>query len=56
MSESVNARTDGQTHGLMHRHQLESHPISSPRAFGSGELNVFDTNIALFMNKERILH
>ena len=34
MSESVNGPTNGQTH----RRRLESHPISSPRAFGSGEL------------------
>ena len=32
MSESVNRRTDGCWH--------ESHPISSPRAFGSGELKM----------------
>ena len=30
MSDSVNGRTHGR--------RLESHPISSPRAFGSGEL------------------
>ena len=33
MSESVNGRTDGR--------RLESHPISSPRAFGSGELKMW---------------
>ena len=36
MSESVNKRTDGRTHGC----RLESHPISSLRAFGSGELKI----------------
>ena len=36
MSESVNARTDGRTDGR----RLESHHISSPRAFGSGELKI----------------
>ena len=34
MSESVNARTDGRKD----RRRLVSHPISSLRAFGSGEL------------------
>ena len=34
MSKSVNGPTDAQKH----EHRLESHPISSPRAFGSGEL------------------
>ena len=34
MFESVDARTDGQTHGR----RLESHTISSPWAFRSGEL------------------
>ena len=34
MSERVNAQTDACTHGP----RLESHPISAPRAFSSGEL------------------
>ena len=32
MSESVNGRTDG--------HWLQSHPISSPKAFGSDKLTL----------------
>ena len=37
MFESVDARMDAQTHGR----RLESHTISSPRAFGYGELKMF---------------
>ena len=40
MSESVNGPTDSRTHG----HRLESHPISSPRAFRSGELKISASN------------
>ena len=36
MFESVEGRSDGCTDGR----RLESHPISSPRAFGSGELKM----------------
>ena len=36
MFESVNGWTDG--------HRLESHTISSPRAFGSGELKMTCSN------------
>ena len=38
MFESVNGQTDARTDG----HRLESHPISSPRAFGSNELKKLD--------------
>ena len=31
-------RTDRRTHGQTHRRKLESHPISSLRAYGLGEL------------------
>ena len=40
MSESVKAWTDRPTHGRTDGRRLESHPISSPRAFGSGELKI----------------
>ena len=36
MFESVDARTDAQTHGCW----PVSHPISSPGAFGPGELKI----------------
>ena len=36
MFEGMNRRTDGRRHGR----RLESHPISSPGAFGSGELKL----------------
>ena len=38
MSESVKAGTDRPTNGRTDGRRLESHPISSPKAFGSGEL------------------
>ena len=40
MFESVDARMDAQAHQWMDRRRLESHPISSSRAFGSGELKM----------------
>ena len=44
MFESVNGHTDG--------HRLESHPISSQRAFGSGELkNKFEKKKSADNNK-----
>ena len=52
MFKSVNARTDGQTNARMEGRQLESHPLSSPRAFGSGELkseeHIVTTSVRLF--------
>ena len=38
MSESVNGLTNGRTNGCTNGRRLKSHPISSSRAFGSGEL------------------
>ena len=38
MFESVDGRMDGRTNGRTDGRRLESHTISSPWAFGSGEL------------------
>ena len=45
MFESVDARTDAHTDGR----QLESHTISSPWAFGSGELKMHILNINIIL-------
>ena len=47
MFESVDARTDARTDGRTDGHRLESHTISSPRAFGSGELTKHDVTVTL---------
>ena len=41
MSESVKGRTDPRTDGR----GLESHPVSSPRAFDSGELKRLKSSV-----------
>ena len=41
MFESVNARMDGRTDAHTHGRWLESHLISSSRAFSSGELKYY---------------
>ena len=41
MFESVNARMDRRMEGR----QLESHPLSSPGVFGSGELKLVDNQV-----------
>ena len=49
MSESVNGRMDGR--------RPESHPVSSPRAFGSGKLtnmNLQICNFAITFNQIKI--
>ena len=45
MFESVDGRTHGRTHGR----RLESHTISSPWAFGSGELKIRSKQYSNFM-------